>query len=56
MNQVMDAAVRKQLVKDLKKLETRMKEIKSQKVVNFILYKNIKEKIEFYKSKLNFKN
>jgi DNA-binding sugar fermentation-stimulating protein len=56
MNQVVSATIRKQLVKDLKKYENSLKEVKSQKVVDFELYKGIKERIEFLKSRLDFKN
>jgi len=52
MNQVINAAVRKRLITDLKILEKAFKKEKAKKVVDFEIYKGIKERIEFIKSKL----
>lgn len=51
----LSATMRKQFIKDLKKLGKILKKVKSMKIVDFEKYKEIKEKIIFINSRLNFK-
>lgn len=51
----MSSAMKKQLIKDLKKLEKMLRKIKKKKVVNFEEYKECREQIDYVRNELSLK-